>query len=510
MWLRLSINAGGGPQDPYPSYAVPLLSSAAGWNFTLLDPLVADFAAAMLPPPPAGPPKPATLNLPVSPTWMWRGAGGVAPNQDPNQIEYPFDRYGNAGTAPADPTLEQLAGYFGRVASWYLAGGFVDTDGTARCNGHRYPFTHYEVLNEPSYAHNVSSHQLYVDYYDAITRAVLSSMAAAVEACGGPPPPRLKFVGLEQGRSSDLAAARLFLNRSRHRRWGGAPIDAIAWHFYCHAPNASGAADFEQFFGQIDAFVADAVRPLLGIRDRLMPGVAVLINEFGTELPGDIDSAGPAATPPWRIAGYQAAAAAAFAYAFGLLAQAGVDNLGLSQFVGHAWAAECPNPMNLSREYYPGLSMVDWATGTPTARLRTVAAITARVVPGQTRLLPDDAVRVTSTGRAGLLRVFAFRAGSAQPGAGRRGRTPAHATLLLVVNKGHAPVERVQLGPPLVADGTTKCLTATEAQIVGEVRTVTVQLRPGEPCAFGLAGYGIAVVATGAPAPPSRRAGGAG
>ena len=41
----------------------------------------------------------------------------------------------------------------------------------------------------------------------------------------------------------------------------------------------------------MDDFVDQAVKPLTVIRDTMAPECELLINEFGVELPGDIDAA---------------------------------------------------------------------------------------------------------------------------------------------------------------------------------------------------------------------------
>lgn len=320
--------------DPYPSYAVPLLhrpdanssNGSAAYNFSLLDPFLLDFEAKVLRPRQQQQQQQqqvmALLNLPVSPAWMWEGTGNVSANANPASIEHPFDRYGNAGTVPTDPSLGQLATYFGKVASWYLAGGLVHDDGEVICSGHgAMPFTHYEVLNEPSYAHDVSSPALYIEYYDRIVLAVRREVARAQAAgcsgggMGSGSSTTIKFVGIEQGRWEDLDAARQFFNKSNHRWLSDPPMDAIAWHWYAHLPpplqdastaesNSSSSSkggsseggnaaptpvpadsDFEAFFPQVDAFVDNGVAPLVAIRDAEAPACEILLNEFGVELP---------------------------------------------------------------------------------------------------------------------------------------------------------------------------------------------------------------------------------
>ena len=111
------------------------------------------------------------------------------------------------------------------------------------------------------------------------------------------------------------------------------------------------------------------MRPLLqAIKESSWPGAGLLINEFGTEIPNEMDSAQANQRKGDWDPLYQPAAAAVFAYAFSTLAAlGGVDALGMSQLIGN------PNNysvggMQLEREYYPGMSMLNWEDASPHPR----------------------------------------------------------------------------------------------------------------------------------------------
>ena len=116
------------------------------------------------------------LNLPVSPAWMWQRdpRGPALLPAPPNQIPVPFDAYGNRGTQ-LNVSLEQFGAYHGRVADWFLAGGFVDEQRVAQCRQTLAPpcvAQLYEVLNEPGPDEHNTSIVEYTKMYDEIVPSV--------------------------------------------------------------------------------------------------------------------------------------------------------------------------------------------------------------------------------------------------------------------------------------------------------------------------------------------------
>ena len=71
---------------------------------------------------------------------------------DPDQEMWNYEQ----GTELRDPTGQELAGYYTRLASWYVDGGFPDENGVVHASGYHYQFPVWEVLNEPDGEHNTT------------------------------------------------------------------------------------------------------------------------------------------------------------------------------------------------------------------------------------------------------------------------------------------------------------------------------------------------------------------
>ena len=155
---------------------------------------------------------------------------------DPDQEMWNYEQ----GTELRDPTGQELAGYYTRLASWYVDGGFTDENGVVHASGYHYQFPVWEVLNEPDGEHNTTP-QDYTLRYDAIVAAVRSVS------------PNTKFMGPALGDAGDLNFIQYFLNPANHQP--GIPIDYLSYHFYAVPPAGQTIDDWQyEFFQQADGF----------------------------------------------------------------------------------------------------------------------------------------------------------------------------------------------------------------------------------------------------------------
>jgi hypothetical protein len=318
---------------PYPKLAVAELrvpeASQTFWDFQYMDPLVEDFLAAS-----EG--HPSVWSFSTIPQWLFITPQPVAYPDDPNQVIW------NYSQGKELPDVPDLADYYARLASWYTQGGFTDELGKFHASGHHYDMRYWEVFNEIDGEHEPTPEQ-YVERYDAIVSAVRKIV------------PDMKFVALAL--SDPEGAPRTFeyfLDPRNHKP--GIPLDYISFHVYA-APSADQTLDQWQytFFDRAHEFLT-ATRYILRFRDRLSPSTKIMINEAGSILSGDMVQ-GEAnhvekPIPPayWNLSG------ALYAYLYVQLAQLGVDAVGESQLVGFP-------------SQFPSVSMVDWTSGKPNARL---------------------------------------------------------------------------------------------------------------------------------------------
>lgn len=348
------------PWFPYPHMAVPELSppgtTKTFWDFRLVDPPAVDFLQAT-----AG--RNSYMNFSTIPAWMFKTQAPVPVPADPNHADFDY----NHGTELVDPTGKQLSDYYGRIASWYVKGGFTDERGAFHNSGHHFSLPLYEVLNEVDAEHTTSP-EAYARRYDAIVSGI-----RAVS-------PDTKFIGLA------LAAPRdhpeffeYFLDRAHHQP--GIPLDWISYHFYA-VPAAGETLETSQytFFGQADDFVS-SVKYVEAIRKRLSPGTRTMINETGSILYHDLDPATSAsAADPGIPASYWNLSGAGYAYVYEKLAKLGIDVVGESQLVGYP-------------TQFPSVTMVDWNTGRPNARFQVLRLIRDNMSPGDRIIaIADDPI----------------------------------------------------------------------------------------------------------------------
>jgi len=335
------------PWFPYPHDSIAALYPPAdgktSWNFSSIDPFTIDFLEAT-----QG--HPVMLNFSTIPPWMFKADHTVPYPADPDQ---PIWNY-QVGTELRDPSLKELGDYFARLVAWYTKGGFTDEFGKRHESGHHYKIDYWEVLNEPDFEHDTTPKQ-YTERYDAIVTAIRGVN------------PDIKFVGLSlaaPGRSPEFFE--YFLNPHNHKP--GIPLDMISYHFYA-VPALDETLEIEQhtYFTQADGFI-NTVRFAEAIRKRLSPQTQTTINEIGViraddlkqSMPGHV--AQPIPDAYWNLAG------AVYAYVFTNLARLGIEIAGESQLVGYP-------------SQFPSVSMVDWNTGAPNARLRVLELIKKHIHP---------------------------------------------------------------------------------------------------------------------------------
>jgi hypothetical protein len=331
------------PWLPYPRLAVaelePPQDGKTFWDFSLLDPMMDDLMQAT-----GG--HSVIINFSTIPQWMFKTPKPVAYPSDPNQVTWDYEQ----GTELRDPSMREVADYYGRLASWYTQGGFNDEAGRYHLSGHHYKIGYWEVLNEVDFEHTMSP-EFYTALYDAITAAIHRA------------DPRIKFVGLAlamPGHSPNFFE--YFLDPRHHK--ANTPLDMISYHFYASPADDEPAAAWPYtFFDQASRFV-DLVRYIQVIRSRLSPGTATDIDELGAILPDDNTTPRrPIPESYWNLC------SAMYAYLYSELAQLGVEVVGESQLVGYP-------------SQFPSVSMVNWNTGQPNARFWTLKLLRDSLGPG--------------------------------------------------------------------------------------------------------------------------------
>lgn len=378
------------PWFAHPRVSVPALTpptaTETSWNFDLLDPFVADFMAAA-----QG--RPVVMNFATIPAWMFTTDVPDLP-EDPDEIVWHYE----AGAELRDPTCAEVADYFYRIASWYIAGGFTDELGHRHESGHRYRFAYWEVLCEPDM--RGMSPQTYTKLYDAVVTRLR------------PLDPEMKFVGLSlthMHREPEYFWQ--FLDPANHS--DGAAPDAMSFHFYAHPEivnpySREGNPPFEHwrdtFFAQADGFI-DQARYIESIRTRLAPSTKTFVNEIGTFTAEPMDLAPDIPEEYWRLS------AAVQSYVWAQLVRLGVDLVGVAEFMGY------PGMI-------PGVTLLDWDTGTPNARYQALALLLRHFGPG-------DALVPATTGDPAMPDPRVYAQGFITPDGTRK---------LLLINKTAAPV----------------------------------------------------------------------
>jgi hypothetical protein len=336
------------PWLPYPKLAVaelePPANGKTSWDFSLIDPMTIDFLKAT-----EG--HPVILNFSTIPQWMFKTD---KPVPYPANADTPVWNY-QQGTQLRDPSMKELGDYYGRLVAWYTNGGFTDEFGKEHKSGHHFKIDYWEVLNEVEGEHNTTPEQ-YTARYDAIVEGIRKVA------------PQMKFVGLGLGGpSQDSQYFEHFLNPKNHKP--GIPLDMISYHFYA-VPQPDETMEIQQhtYFTQADGFLGTAGY-VETIRKRLSPQTRTTVNEIGSISAEDLEQGKPGwvfkpiPNAYWNLSG------ATYAYVFARLAAMGIDIAGESQLVGYP-------------TQFPSVSMVDWNTGAPNARMRVLELLKNNFGPG--------------------------------------------------------------------------------------------------------------------------------
>ncbi|HTD97798.1 MAG TPA: hypothetical protein VK668_00860 [Mucilaginibacter sp.] len=341
------------PWFPYPKMAVAELKPPSNgktyWDFKLPDSTMAAFMEAT-----KG--HSVVINFSTTPVWMWKTDRVVRYPDDPYQTGWDY----NQGTELRDTTMKELAGYYGRLFSWYTKGGFTDELGQYHKSGHYYKIPYWEVLNEPDLEHNISV-QLYTKMYDAIVTEIKKIA------------PETKFIGISLAFEKDPAYFEYFLNPKNHKP--GVPLDGISYHHYSLPSWREQPVDAYQytFFEKADAFL-NTVRYIENIRKRLSPKTITTINEIGSILGAETM---PIPDDYWNLSG------AMYAHMFLEMTKIGIEVAGESQLVGYP-------------SQFPDVSMINWTNGNPNSRYWVLKLLIDNFGPG------DKLVTTTNVGNANI------------------------------------------------------------------------------------------------------------
>ncbi|HEY4322575.1 MAG TPA: glycosyl hydrolase family 39 [Mucilaginibacter sp.] len=327
------------PWFPYPKLAVAELKPPADgktyWDFKLLD---STMAAVME----STKGHTTVINFSTTPVWMWKTGWVVSYPDDPYQTGWDY----NQGTELRDTTMQELAGYYVRLFSWYTKGGFTDELGQFHKSGHFYKIPYWEVLNEPDLEHNIPV-QLYTKMYDAIVLALKKIS------------PDTKFIGMSLAFENRPEYFEYFLNPKNHKP--GVPLEGISYHHYSLPSWREQPLDAYQytFFEKADAFL-NTVRYIENIRKRLAPQTFTTINEIGSILGAETT---PIPDDYWNLSG------AMYAHMFLEMTKMGIDVAGESQLVGYP-------------SQFPDVSMINWTNGNPNARYWVLKLLIDNFGPG--------------------------------------------------------------------------------------------------------------------------------
>lgn len=334
------------PWLPYPKLGVaelePPKDGKTSWDFSLVDPMMEDLMNAQ-----TG--HTVIINFSTIPQWMFKTDKPVAYPSDPDQVTWDYEQ----GTEFRDPTLKEVADYYGRLVSWYTQGGFTDEFGKRHDSGHHYKIDYWEVLNEVDGEHRMTP-QTYTRVYDAIVEAIHRA------------DPKMTCVGLGLG-GEPQKYFEYFLDHKNHKP--GTPIAMISYHFYA-VPSVDETPEIMEhtYWDQADGFLK-VVSYVQGIRERLSPETQTDTDELGSISAEDLGQGKPGyvfkpiPNSFWTLCGSM------YAYLYVELAKRGVDVAGESQLVGYP-------------TQFPSVSMVDWETGQPNARFWALKLLRDNFGPG--------------------------------------------------------------------------------------------------------------------------------
>lgn len=354
------------PWHPYPRLAVPEIdpptitatTCETHWDFSWADQLMASFYSAT---------KGVShiINFSTTPDWMWISNETYTYPEDVTVIDFNY----NNGTQLRDPTLKEISEYYARLVSWYVDGGFTDECGVYHYSGHHYDIEYWEVLNEVDSEHYIGP-EFYNRLYDSITAAIHRVS------------PHTEFVGLALAQPN-LSYFNEFLSPEKHAP--DTPLQWISYHFYGEPDTQNMATAAAESYEQANTFFTE-VAAVEAIRQKATPWVRTTLDEIGTWLPGG----GAVEIVPGYVIpdAYWVWSGGVYAYIVSHMAVMGIDVVGESQLIGYPGQ-------------FPAVSLVDWTTGKPTARLRVLELLEQYFKPG-------IELMQTNTSAEGLLHAQAF------------------------------------------------------------------------------------------------------
>lgn len=346
------------PWFPYPKLSIAALeppgNGKTSWDFQHIDPIVLDFYEAA-----QG--RPIVLNM-AFPRWLFDATPHKYPD-DPDQIDWQYEFGPNAGYKFRDPSLEEAAEYFRRIAEWYVRGGFTDEFGTRHVSGHKLKIDYWEVINEQDeeFGHRIDP-AVSTALYDRVVKKLLKI------------DPTMKFSALALSNSSNLHYIEHFLNAKNHAP--GIPIDMVSYHKYILAPPKMTLEQWHtSMFGQVDAFMNDVIR-IDRIRNRLSPKSKIFISEFGLMHQEQADNTMASLrggktdlTEPKIPDEYWTLGSAVYAYGILGAMRRNVDLIAAAELVDYPGQ-------------FAGTNLIDWNTGVPMAPYRAIKMLHDAFKPG--------------------------------------------------------------------------------------------------------------------------------
>jgi len=168
--------------------------------------------------------------------------------------------------------------------------------------------------------------------------------------------PDTKFVGVALGDNASPGVQKYleeFLDPSKHAP--GIPLDFVSYHWYGSPGEDTTANEAAHCFADADEFFGNVAK-IENIRKSLSPGTRTTLNEVGTFDPLGTTQIGSSYVVPKE---YFVWSAGVFAYVWAGVVKLEIDVVGESQLVGYPGQ-------------FPSVSMVDWDTGLPNARLKVL------------------------------------------------------------------------------------------------------------------------------------------
>ncbi len=354
------------PWSVYPRLSIAELEPPAPgrttWDFSLIDPFILDFYAAA-----EG--RPIVLNW-AMPEWLFRGPPPAYP-QDPNEIAWRY--LVRPVKELRDPSFQETAAYFRRLADWYIRGGFTDEYGQKHVSGHHLKIAYWEVLNEVEENYAGVGHGIDPQMYTALYDAIVSELRQV--------DPQMKYSALALADASSLQYFEYFLNAKNHKP--DIPLDMASYHGYIGAKTGGTPAQWQrEMFEEADRF-GITMRKIEMIRHRLSPQTKTYVSEFGfqwgpetAKVVEGLNGAPTDSSEPNIPKEYWDLAGSVMAYVYLEAIRAGVDLFAASELVDY--------PGQLA-----GTNLIHWQTGEPNSIYRVIKLLHEQI-PAEGKLLQTE------------------------------------------------------------------------------------------------------------------------